>query len=142
MVVFVMLLYESMVDLRTKSIDIAAAVLVGIIGIIFNFFVYEKSGQWLCGIAIGAAIILSAWISRQRIGYGDGIIFTVLGLCMEPVRLLWLLWFSVLAAGVYGVIGIITGRRNRTSKLPFIPFVAGCYAVLSTVWLFENIGKC
>ena len=66
-------------------------------------------------------------ISRERIGYGDGIIFLVLGACVEPSVVLWVLWISMLAAGIMGGILIIAGKRGREKPIPYIPFVASAY---------------
>ena len=137
--VFAMLLYESIVDIRTKSIDIVAAVPVGIMGGFLNIFVYGNNKRYVLGAAVGIALILAAWISRQSIGYGDGIIFTVIGLCLEPERVVWLLWLSMTAAGIYGAVGIITKRRGADSSMPFVPFITGGYMVLSVVWLIGRI---
>ena len=79
------------------------------------------------GIILGIFLALLAWVSKQRIGYGDAVIFMVLGMCLEPVRVLGILWISMLMAGVYGIVKIIAFNKSRSLALPYIPFVTIVY---------------
>lgn len=84
------------------------------------------------GINILYGIILGIFSAacmgiKQRIGYGDAVIFMVLGMCLEPVRVLGILWISMLMAGVYGIVKIIAFNKSRSLALPYIPFVTIVY---------------
>ena len=125
--VLILLLYESVVDIIKRRINIIPAAAVGVLGMIMNGFVYKRPVWWLAGMTAGVMLILAAFISRDRIGYGDGIIFLVLGACVEPSVVLWVLWISMLAAGIMGGILIIGGKRGREKPIPYIPFVASAY---------------
>ena len=82
----------------------------------YQYFVWNYIGYFF-----------SAWVSKQRIGYGDAVIFMVLGMCLEPVRVLGILWISMLMAGVYGIVKIIAFNKSRSLALPYIPFVTIVY---------------
>lgn len=123
-IMLVMLAYESVIDIRERKIDIRAVLAAGITSMLVGVFFYERPVIFiLYGIILGGVLIMLARISRQRIGYGDAIIFMVLGMCLEPVRVLGILWVSMLMAGVYGMIKIILFNKDRNLALPFIPFV-------------------
>ena len=129
-VVLALLIYESIVDIRRLRINIIPAVMVGAFGLLMNVLVYKRPVWWMAGLAVGIVLLLAALISRERIGYGDGVIFLVLGVCVEPVSVLWILWLSMLAAGIVGCVGVIRGKRDRKSAVPYIPFVLAAYVAV------------
>ena len=123
-IMLVMLAYESVIDIRERKIDIRAVLAAGITSMLVGVIFYERPVIFiLYGIILGGVLLIIARISRQRIGYGDAIIFMVLGMCLEPVRVIGILWVSMLMAGVYGMIKIILFNKDRNLALPFIPFV-------------------
>ena len=128
--VLALLIYESIVDIRRLRINIIPAVMVGAFGLLMNVLVYKRPVWWMAGLAVGIVLLLAALISRERIGYGDGVIFLVLGVCVEPVSVLWILWLSMLAAGIVGCVGVIRGKRDRKSAVPYIPFVLAAYVAV------------
>lgn len=90
-------------------------------------FLRTHGYQYFVWNYIGYFLALLAWVSKQRIGYGDAVIFMVLGMCLEPVRVLGILWISMLMAGVYGIVKIIAFNKSRSLALPYIPFVTIVY---------------
>lgn len=129
-VVLALLIYESVVDIRRLKINIIPAAVVGVFGLLMNTLVYKRPVWWMAGLAVGLVLLLAALVSRERIGYGDGIIFLVLGVCVEPESVLWILWLSMLAAGIVGCVGVIRGKRDRKSAMPYIPFVLAAYVAV------------
>lgn len=140
-IILAMLVYESAVDIKHMRIDVRVAIAAGVLGVAVGRLVYGNSLIWLLyGLLIGGFMCLMACISRQRIGYGDAVIFTVMGLCIEPSVVLGILWVSMLAAGIYGAVGIFRGSRAREAALPFIPFVTVVYAVALVFFMFMGGG--
>ena len=140
-IILAMLVYESAVDIKHMRIDVRAATAAGILGVAVGRSVYGQPVIWLLyGFIIGGLVSLMAWISRQGIGYGDGVILAVMGLCIKPSVVLCSLWASMLAAGLYGTVGIFRGRRTRASALPFIPFVTAVYVVVFVFFIFMEGG--
>ena len=122
LIVMCMLIYESVIDIRYKKIDVRAVIAACAVSIPVGCFLY--------GIILGIFLALLAWVSKQRIGYGDAVIFMVLGMCLEPVRVLGILWISMLMAGVYGIVKIIAFNKSRSLALPYIPFVTIVYVCM------------
>lgn len=140
-IILAMLVYESVVDIKHMRIDVRAAVAAGVMGVAVGRLAYGQPLAWLLyGLLTGGLVSLMAWISRQGIGYGDGVIFAVMGLCIEPSVVLGILWVSMLAAEVYGAVGIFCGRRTRGAALPFIPFVTAVYIVMLVFFMFGGGG--
>lgn len=135
-IVCVLLLYESVIDIKTHRINIIPVVIIGAAGVIMNILVYKRPIWWMSGALIGLVLLAAAAVSGQRIGYGDGIVYLTLGVCIEPLSVLWILWLSMLSAGVTGGIGIIRGRAERGREIPYIPYVAVSYMVIVLMRMF------
>ena len=115
LIVMFMLIYESVIDIRYKKIDVRAVIAACAVSIPAGCIFYGHPViNILYGIILGIFLALLAWVSRQRIGYGDAVIFMVLGMCLEPVRVLGILWISMFMAGVYGIVKIIAFNKSRS----------------------------
>ncbi len=82
------------------------------------------------GAALSAAgiVLVLRWASRRvwgrpGMGLGDVKLAGVLGLYLGWDAL-WVLYLAALGGGALGLAGLVTGRLQRTSHLPFAPFVA------------------
>ena len=130
-IVILMLIYESVVDIKKKYIHIWPVAAAGIMGAALNVGIYGvKASDIAGGAAVGGILLLMAFVSRQQIGYGDAAVFLALGVCLGPVRALWVLWLSMLAAGIVGIVGILRKKHGWRSQMPYVPFVTAGYFML------------
>ena len=87
------------------------------------------AGAYLPGLAAGALLLAAARITREAVGYGDGICFCLLAFWLPWEELYTLLFTALVLCALPGLAaGLIRGRRLKA--LPFLPFVAGAYLVL------------
>lgn len=129
--VALMLIYESIVDIKKRYIHIRPVVVTGLLGGILNIALYgHKTDFLLEGAAVGGILLLMAFASRQQIGYGDAVVFISLGICLGPAGALWVLWLSMVGTAVAGLVKLIRKKGGWHSKLPYIPFVTSGYMVL------------
>ena len=87
------------------------------------------AAAYLPGLAAGGLLLAAARISREAVGYGDGICFCLLAFWLPWEELYTLLFTALVLCALPGLAaGLILGRRLKA--LPFLPFVAGAYLVL------------
>ena len=87
------------------------------------------AAAYLPGLAAGGLLLAAARISREAVGYGDGICFCLLAFWLPWEELYTLLFTALVLCALPGLAaGLIRGRRLKA--LPFLPFVAGAYLVL------------
>ena len=86
-------------------------------------------GAYLPGTAAGLFLLAAARISKEEIGYGDGICFCTLALWLPWGDLLTLLLTALALCGIPGAI-IALIRKTKKIALPFMPFVAAAYLLL------------
>ena len=130
-VIIVFLIPCTITDLKSKTIPIWWTVVFGISAMIYQiFWKKQKLEAILFSMIIGVTLLVAAKISNQRIGYGDWIIFLILGLwigCWDGISLLF---FSLILSSIISVYFIIVRRKGRDYRIPFIPFVTAAYIIL------------
>lgn len=130
-VIVVFLIPCTITDLKSKTIPIWWTVVFGISAMIYQiFWKKQKLETILFSMIIGVTLLVAAKISNQRIGYGDGIIFLILGLWIGFWDGISLLFFSLILSSIISVYLIIVRRKGRDYRIPFIPFVTAAYIIL------------
>lgn len=130
-VIIVFLIPCAITDLKSKTIPIWWTVVFGISAMIYQiFWKKQKLEAILFSMIIGVTLLVAAKISNQRIGYGDGIIFLILGLWIGFWDGISLLFFSLILSSIISVYFIIVRRKGRDYRIPFIPFVTAAYIIL------------
>ena len=130
-VIIVFLIPCAITDLKSKTIPIWWTVVFGISAMIYQiFWKKQKLEAILFSMIIGVTLLVAAKISNQRIGYGDGIIFLILGLWIGFWDGISLLFFSLILSSIISVYLIIVRRKGRDYRIPFIPFVTAGYIIL------------
>ena len=129
-VIIVFLIPCAITDLKSKTIPIWWTVVFGISAMIYQiFWKKQKLEAILFSMIIGVTLLVAAKISNQRIGYGDGIIFLILGLWIGFWDGISLLFFSLILSSIISVYLIIVRRKGRDYRIPFIPFVTAAYII-------------
>ena len=133
---FLMLLVGSIEDLKDRRINpywllLHAGFAVG------ARLVFGEMIPGLAGISIGVLLIGAAFVSRQKVGYGDGLVFVVCGLYLGFWANFSLLFLSLLLCALGGLFLMAIGKIKKGQALPFIPFVMGAFVC---AMVFEVVG--
>lgn len=130
LLILCLLFYESICDLKNLRVSVIPMALVSAVGIIINYVIYQRSILWFAsGALVGLLVVAVGIITRQKIGYGDGILFVTLGLCLGMSASLIILLLSLVLVCVFGVARVIMGKITLKSALPFLPFVTVCFVM-------------
>lgn len=133
--VCILLIYESVSDIRSRRVNVIPMAFVGGMGIAVNSIIYERTVLWLAaGAALGIGLLFISFFTRQRIGYGDGILFITLGLCFGIGKCIWILWLSLILVCIAGIWCMLVKKTGRKLALPFFPFVTVCVLIMLPVW--------
>jgi len=118
-------------------------ILAGLILVVFLIL----TGQllWPASLLFGAGTLLSVlairWLGqllycKAGFGMGDAKLFMVLGMLMGG-EVFWVLYLSVMMAGVFAIAGMALGSLRRDSNLAFAPFIA-CAVLINFYWISWN----
>lgn len=71
----------------------------------------------------GVLFLLCSKLTGEKVGYGDGIILLILGICLT-FPLIWYVWmFALLLVTLWAGVLLCTKKANRRTRIPFIPFL-------------------
>ena len=131
------LLLLSAWDIKTKKLPawlLAAGGGTGLVLRILSLAAGENAAAlgaaYLPGFAVGALLLAAAAVTREAVGYGDGICFCTLVFWLRWESLLSVMLTALLLCAVPGT-AIALFRHRRKILLPFIPFAAAAYLILA-----------
>ena len=116
-------------DIRTRQIPLR---LIGVDGLItmlvcgYSLYRGDINWQWILqGIIPGALMVFLSFASGRKIGSGDGILLSLLGMLTGMWMVTVVLMTSLLLSFPVSAILLITHRTDRSGKIPFVPFMTG-----------------
>lgn len=127
-IVFIILSIESVSDIRTKSLSINRLIVYFLFSVATNIiFSYQTVYSMIGGMFLGIAILLYGKMTREGIGYGDGIIFVCLGAMIGLRANLKLLFLSLILFIIVGGVYTLVARKKINTQMPFVPCVLGAF---------------
>ncbi|MFP4697752.1 MAG: prepilin peptidase [Eubacteriales bacterium] len=114
----------SIKDIKEKLVPINYIIItfcLGLIMIYFNPNITLKDA--LFGVSIGLAFNLLGFITKNSIGQGDGLVISVVGVVLGWQMTIAILLYGLVFSGLYGGFLLIFIKKNRKTKIPFIPFL-------------------
>lgn len=121
----------SLEDIRKKQIRLWPILLLFLWQL--GFLIWENSGDWrnyLAGMTVGLVLCLASVLSKGVIGMGDGLVISLLGLCVGWKEVLAILALAFFAAGLVAM-AYIALKKGKTARLPFIPYIYVGYVLLT-----------
>lgn len=117
----------AIMDSRKKAVSISYLWVGAVLALGFLWKEWKVEGVEIKEMAIrllpGLIFLLCSRITREKVGYGDGILLLVLGICF-PAVFLWQIWITaVFLITLWAGILLCTKRGNRDTRIPFIPFL-------------------
>ena len=120
---------QSIYDIRSQKIPTWTIWLGTALGLVAWLGPLESGVEQLFGLLVGVLALLFARISKQTLGYGDGLVLCNLGITLGFGPCLRVLFLALFFGGVWALILIVVRKANRKTRLPFIPFLFFGYFV-------------
>lgn len=133
MCLLVYLAIESKDDIHRKEISVNRSCIAGMLIFIIKagMGLLKPGASTVCDILLsvvpGCALLLTAKITRQAIGYGDGILLLVCGIGLGGRAAVTLFLTGLLFMCPISLILLLTRRANRRDELPFAPFLLAAF---------------
>ena len=115
----------SVSDLKYKKINRAAAYIFVILGAIC-MFIFRPGDNLVLSILVGAAVLLLSALSREAVGYGDGLILMGIGLFLGWRVALYSLTIGILLSSPVSLIYMAKNKHKGPDvkkEIPFVPFL-------------------
>ena len=96
---------------------IAAAVFCNV------FWSYQSFTEMFTGSIVGGVFLLIGWLSREAIGYGDGLALVTLGIFEGGSRMIPIIFWAFFLSSIYGSKKLLGLKKQKTDTMPFFPFL-------------------
>lgn len=111
-------------DIKNREIPMEFLISFGCFGIICNLILkYQNLKNVILGISVGIFFLFIGWVSKEAIGYGDGLGLCVLGVFEGWMGMISIVFGAFLLCSVYGIWRIIGYREQKESTMAFYPFL-------------------
>lgn len=131
-VVLTLLAVECVSDIKSKSISLLRQLVFFVIAIALNIlFSYQSIGSVMGGMAIGGALFLFSYVTKEGVGYGDCLIFLVIGTYVGFIKNMELLFVSLVLSAIVGIAISLWKKKSLKIQIPFVPFILAGYLILT-----------
>lgn len=111
-------------DVKDRELPVIFLVVFGSLGIIWNLlWRYQSLQELVLGVSLGGTFLAVGFISKEQIGYGDGMGLVILGVFEGVKGLVPVIVSAFLFSGVYGVWNILGLKKSGSETMPFYPFL-------------------
>lgn len=122
---------HSLEDIRRKKITVKLTLFSGIAGILLHMLFQNQSiFEMLAGAVPGVFVLVASYLSKSKIGMGDGIVFMLTGLYLGLVENLRLMFVSFFLASLWGLYLLMIKRCEKSKRIPFVPFLFLGYCLM------------
>lgn len=119
-----MLGIAGVMDMKYKKVNLLLLIPFVVAGILCHLFYNMISpASIVSGMAIGIVILFISYVTRGKIGSGDGVIVIVTGLYLGFYDNLFMLLTATFLAAIVGAILLLLKGVNKNYAIPFIPFL-------------------
>lgn len=127
--VWVLLAVACVFDLVYKKIPFLLIISGGAVGCIA--IVTEGVGEMnLCYALIpGMLLLLIAFMTKEKVGYGDGLLLIVLGLLEGAGECLGDLLIGLFLVVIFAMVLLIFGKKGKNTMIPFAPFLMAAHTL-------------
>ncbi|MBQ3558701.1 MAG: prepilin peptidase [Agathobacter sp.] len=130
---------QSVMDFKYKEIPLWFTLLGGVVGIVICVREERTIGEVLVSCLPGLVVIFFSWMTKEIIGYGDGIVLLVMGFYLSLSQVLSVGMFAVLIAGIVALILLTVFQKKGSYRIPFIPFLTLAYGIDYLIRIGENM---
>lgn len=111
-------------DVKSRELPLAFLTAFGLLGVACNIiWKYQSLKEVLIGCCIGGIFLVVGWLTKEAVGYGDGLSLVILGVFEGFSGMIPIVFGAFLLSGVYGLWRIIGLGEAASDTMPFFPFL-------------------
>jgi leader peptidase (prepilin peptidase)/N-methyltransferase len=88
------------------------------------------NGEFLLRLVPGVVFLLLAFLTREAVGYGDGLVLLPVCLLLEMKAIMVLVMLALLLCAIISLIIMILKKGGRQTRLPFMPFLLAAWGII------------
>lgn len=111
-------------DIKTRELPLGFLTFFGLLGVICNLiWSYQSLRNIFIGCCIGGIFLTVGRLTKEAIGYGDGLSLLILGIFEGWKGMLSIVFTAFLLSGAYGLWRMIGFGESGSDTMPFFPFL-------------------
>ncbi len=114
---------QSFHDIRKKELPVLITIAGATVGVIFMLIKGEFYGEQLISMMPGIVCLVFAKISREAMGYGDGLLICMMGIYLNFDRIIAICMWAFILAGVVALFLLVFAGKKGKYEMPFVPFL-------------------
>ena len=124
------LLTCAVTDIRKKMIYPLLLLPFLISGILWQFMSRSRGVMDIAGgMFIGIVLLITSFLTRGKVGAGDGLLLMVTGVLLGTLENMRLLTVASVLTAVFSMVLLMTRRCRRDTELPFVPFLFAAFII-------------
>lgn len=117
------LLVQSVWDIKSKRLPLWITGVGAGIGIVLRFLGKGFEFSQLLAMIPGVLCLIFARVSKEAMGYGDGLLLCMMGTYLEFSALLSTCLWAFTLAGILALFLLVTKKKKGKQEIPFVPFL-------------------
>ena len=120
---------QGVLDWKYKEIPLWISLLGGITGVCICVIEKRMPVDIFQACMPGIIALIISKLTREVIGYGDGIVLTAMGFYLPLKELISIGMLAFLIAGIIAMILLAIFRKNGNYRIAFLPFLEIAYLI-------------
>lgn len=118
-------------DIKTKRVPAPAIGVFGVLVAIYRLCAGTELLMLAAGLVPGLVLLLLAYITKESIGTGDGLVLCIIGMFYGWKKTVVILGMALVLSAVLAMLLLVLRRAGRKTELPFLPCLfSGCLLCL------------
>ena len=118
-------------DMKTKTVSLIAVEVLAAGVLVYRICTGTGMAELAAGLVPGVLVMLRAFVTKESIGMGDGLILCVLGMFCGWRRCLAVFGLALLLSAVLAIVLLVCRRAGRKTEIPFLPCLFGGFFICS-----------
>ncbi|MBQ8548169.1 MAG: prepilin peptidase [Lachnospiraceae bacterium] len=120
-------------DMKTKTVSLSAIAVLAAGVFIYRLCTGTGMAELAAGLVPGALVVVLAFVTKESIGMGDGLMLCVLGMFCGWRRCLAAFGLALVLSAVLAIVLLVCRRAGRKTEIPFLPGLFGGF-FLCCLW--------
>lgn len=111
-------------DVRKRQISLALTGVLFLVGVGWQILVEHTSWlEWLLSLLPGAGFLILSFVSREQVGYGDGLLLLTVGIWLGFGQTFGVVTLGLVLCSVLCGVLLMKKKMRRQDSVPLVPFL-------------------
>ena len=120
-------------DIRQHRINIYLLIAGSLLAVFTRVLADAPLKEGIVGCIPGILFIICGYMTRHAIGYGDGWMFMIIGMCLGIREIVLVLSICLIFIAIYGLFMMVVRKKSRKTAVAVMPWLF--FALLIGCWM-------